>query len=188
MRDERDHSPRDLSISCSLNEPAVRYHLRKLTGLGIIQKSQNSEVTFKPGRKPDVYRLSSRRDLQTTLLLCRSLLTFIESSLSYEESAKTLADWFLSSTGEYNKNNALSIQDIVTWLNKNHYAACWEAGRTGPELIINNCPYRDLHVDSDLLCRMDKQLLSQLSGKSWMKLDEYTSIAMRKKCRFVLIS
>jgi len=188
MRDERVHSPRDLSILCCLNEPAVRYHLRKLTRFGIIQKCADPELCIKPGRKPDLYRLSSTSDIQTSLLLCRSILAHIESFQSSEDSDTTLAEWFLTSTGDFNKNQDLSIQELVSWLDKNHYVACWEAGRSGPELVISNCPYRDLHPASDLLCRMDEQLLLKLSGKSWRKNNDATQKATRKKCRFVMVT
>jgi predicted ArsR family transcriptional regulator len=186
MKDERTHSPRDLSIACCLNEPAVRYHLRKLTRLGIIQKYQDPDVSLKPGRKPDLYRLSSTTDIQTTLLLCRAILGHIGTVLPPENAAATLADWILQSLDKSALIRNLSIKELILWLGENHYAARWLAGRSGPELLISNCPYRDLKTESDLICHMDEAIFSKVTGLPWKKAGTGESATPHGTCRFVL--
>jgi predicted ArsR family transcriptional regulator len=186
MRDDRSHSPRDLSIACCLNEPTIRYHLRKLTRLRIIQKCQDLDVSLKPGRKPDLYRLSTTTDIQTTLLLCRAIIGQIETILPSKNAAAALADWILRSMDKSGKIGDLSIKELVHWLGENHYAARWLAGRSGPELLISNCPYRDLKTESDLICHMDEAIFSKVTGLPWKKADEGESASPRGTCRFVL--
>jgi predicted ArsR family transcriptional regulator len=50
----------------------------------------------------------------------------------------------------------------VDRLNGLHYQACWEAGATGPRLILDHCPYAEVIARYPELCRMDAHLLELL--------------------------
>jgi predicted ArsR family transcriptional regulator len=47
----------------------------------------------------------------------------------------------------------------VDRLNGLHYQACWEAGATGPRVILGHCPYTEIIARYPELCRMDVYLL-----------------------------
>lgn len=186
LKDERARSPHDLSIACRLNEPAVRYHLRKLVQMGLLEKYPDPASPLKPGRKPDLYRLSSASESRTAFQFCQAILAHTESTLAPGDTAGTLADWFLSSMDGRQFARVLTVQELVTWLNGNQYAANWIAGRVGPELLISNCPFRELQTGSELICRVDNAILDKLTGRSWKRVKSGQTASSRGTCRFVL--
>jgi predicted ArsR family transcriptional regulator len=186
MQDDKARSSRDLSIACCMNEPAVRYHLRKLTRLGLIRKFPAPGISSKSGRKPDIYRLTPIDENNAVLCLTRSILNHINSSLGDTNSADTLALWLLSSQEDIISGKKLSVYETVKWLNLYHYAASWIAGKSGPEILVTNCPYCDLQPGMELLCRMDTALLNQLTGLSWKRLYPFESASEGGICHFVI--
>jgi predicted ArsR family transcriptional regulator len=188
MKDERIHSPRDLSISCQMNEPAVRYQLRKLARLGLVRKCPGSGLQLKPGRKSDYYRLSSPNETSSGLLLCQTILANIDTVLTGKDPAVILANWFTRSIERGAKQQQLSVKELVNWLNQNHYAARWLAGKTGPEILVSNCPYCDLQTGSDILCRMDTAIINRFTGLSWEKDLQMEPSFKGGTCRFFLMS
>lgn len=187
MKDERAHSSHDLSISCQMNEPAVRYQLRKLVSLGLIRKCIDAGISFRSGRKSDLYRLSSSSDTKTSLVLCQAILRNLETVITVENPAEILADWFIHSMEINREKPGLSVKELVNWLNQNHYAANWLAGRSGPEILISNCPYSDLQSGSDILCCMDVAIISKLTGLTWKREFRMEPASAGGICRFIVI-
>jgi predicted ArsR family transcriptional regulator len=169
-----------------MNEPAVRYQLRKLVNLGLIRKCLDSGDSLKPGRKSDLFRLSSSYESKTALQLCQAIMVNIEMVLPEKDPADILAGWFLNSMGQSPEKQVLLVKELVNWLNQKHYAANWLAGRSGPEILISNCPYCELQPGQDLLCRMDTAIISMLTGLSWKKEFHMESAFAGGTCRFVL--
>ncbi len=186
MVDERPHSPRDLSITCGMNEPAVRYHLRNLVKLGLIRKTPSSGKSLKPGRKPDFYRRSSTDASQALLILTRSLLNLVTASSTDSDPAEKLALQFLISLDGSLSGHKLTVPEATRWLCQFHYAASWIAGKSGPEILAANCPFCDLQPGLDLLCRMDTAILKQLTGFKWKKECRGDPASVGGICRFVL--
>jgi predicted ArsR family transcriptional regulator len=186
LKDERARTPRELSIACQVNEPAVRYHLRKMVQMGLLEKFPDPAFPLKPGRQPDLYRLSSSSETETVYQFCRAILSHAEAALAPGDTASILAGWYLSSIGDAQFDQKFSVQELVNWLNKNHYSASWIASRSGPELIISHCPFRELQTDSDLMCRMDNAILDKLSGRTWKRNESIGIASHRGACRFEL--
>lgn len=186
MLDERAHSPRDLSITCGMNEPAVRYHLRNLVKLGLIRKTPSSGKSLKPGRKPDFYRRSSTDDSHALLRLTRSLLDLVGATSGDSDPAEKLALQFVFPLDDSISELKLSVPEATQWLCRYHYAASWIAGKSGPEIMAANCPYCDLQPGLDILCRMDTAILRRLTGLSWKKECQGDPASVGGICRFVL--
>jgi predicted ArsR family transcriptional regulator len=53
---------------------------------------------------------------------------------------------------------------LVARLNALHYAAHWEAGASGPRLILGRCPYAAVIQNHPELCQMDARAISELAG------------------------
>ncbi len=54
------------------------------------------------------------------------------------------------------------LADTLARLNELHYQARWEAGATGPKIILEHCPYAAVLNRVPALCRMDAFLLETL--------------------------
>ena len=186
MRDERAHSPRDLSIACCMNEPAVRYHLRKLVSLGLIRKIPSSGKSMKPGRRSDFYRRSSTAASHALLRLTRSLLDLVGATSGDCDPAEKLALQFVFPLGDSISEHKLTVHEATQWLCRFHYAASWIAGKSGPEILAANCPFCDLQPGLDILCRMDTDILRRLTGLPWKKECQGDPASEGGICRFIL--
>ena len=56
------------------------------------------------------------------------------------------------------------LKTMIGLLNERGYQASWEAYRSGPQFIFQNCPYAGIIEKHILLCKMDIAILQILLG------------------------
>lgn len=56
------------------------------------------------------------------------------------------------------------LADLMDRLNRQHYAARWEAGAGGPNVTFGQCPYAEVIESHPELCRMDAAMLEASLG------------------------
>ncbi len=167
IEEKKTFSARDLALACGLCEPAVRYHLRKLVNMGLIVEVPNQESMLKAGRKVQLFKRNQPDQNQTLFLLCRLIIENLPSLLKDINPVEYLCDLVLIKNDNENITKKLPIKELVGWFNQRNYQVSWEAGSTGPILSFLNCPFHEIHMGNDILCEMDRQLLSIQSCFSW---------------------
>ncbi len=70
---------------------------------------------------------------------------------------------------------------LIKALNERNYQARWESQALGPEVIINNCPYRLLLEKYPDFCKIDLRLISEITSQPCSHLH---SILGYHNCRF----
>ena len=58
------------------------------------------------------------------------------------------------------------LAQAVDRLNELHYQARWEAGASGPRIILGHCPYGGIVESHPELCRVDAFFLEECVGMS----------------------
>jgi predicted ArsR family transcriptional regulator len=182
----------EISVECGIDEPSVRYHLRHLRSLGLVQVLANQIGSEKAGRKALRYRLV-RSDFHGSIdTLCHALLANFQQKQvidRHSDPASLLAELFIGENqfdpGFYSSKSLL-MRKIVDWLNQHHYAAFWEAGKVGPVIQFKNCPFRDIRDRNDILCDLDARLLQGLSGQDWQQEDRVDWQNLTGCCRFIV--
>jgi predicted ArsR family transcriptional regulator len=184
LRGNRVLSPHDLSVECSLTEPAVRYHLRKFLTMGIIEEFSDPEPGLRAGRKATLYKLVNPTIDQNVAHLCHILLQHIPKFAANDvDLSEILADWYLSDREDQRE---LPLRELITWLNNRNYSASWEAGKLGPVVIFSNCPYRQIRTGNEVLCRMDASILNRLTHRSWEQVEIMNWEILHGTCRFIV--
>lgn len=179
---------RDLALKSGMNEPAVRYHLRKLHAMGLIEEVPNTAPKLTVGPNERLFRKTFSEKNPCLFTLCEQLIRALPSLCSDTDPVEFLCGLLLQTKGESLNHQKKSLNKLVIWLNERNYQAGWEAGKAGPLLYFANCPYRDIRSGNDILCQMDRQLLRELSGMAWELKDFMDWERYRGVCQFVIKS
>jgi predicted ArsR family transcriptional regulator len=161
LRKQQTASVRELSRALAMTGANIRHHLAVLEANDLIEViDQRNEGR---GRPANVYRVSHQ---------------VLGSGL--DELVGAMIDVWLGDVRDETREAALrsvaerlaggSLPDPATViprrlalaidrLNGLHYQACWEAGATGPRIILGHCPYAEIIARYPELCRMDAHLL-----------------------------
>lgn len=178
---------RELSKQCGIDEPTVRYHLRKLKTMGLIEVIPGKIINPQAGRRASLILPVSTDEVSIINQLFVILLSNWAKGRAYP--AKDLADLLLIDEYQTINNSIdkkLRIRELIIWLNEHHYNALWEAGKNGPEIVIKSCPYKSLHNGSEILCEMDMWILRNLGGLKWILKEQMDREFMAGVCRFVV--
>jgi predicted ArsR family transcriptional regulator len=188
FRDTRSFSAHDLGVICAISQPAVRYHLRNLLHLGLIQVIENNESSLKAGRKATMYRRINPNKNQNINRLCSVLLNLVVNTSDQDKPTflKSIAEQILENQKDTSDNRSISIRNLVEWLNQHQYSAGWEAGKQGPILHFSNCPYREIRSGNEILCELDVKLIQILNGQPWELVQTMNWERMSGVCQFVV--
>ncbi len=178
----------DLEIECVLSEPVIRYHLRKLLRLGVIQELENLELGLKAGRRYSLFRRTNTQSNQNNNELCSILLRLIFeiSDRNDDDLIKTITDGMLAETVVLGSTHHISLRNMIDWLNQHHYSADWEAGKQGPIVRFANCPYRAIRSGNPILCKLDEKILRELTGRPWKIIQPMNWETLNGLCQFVV--
>ncbi|MBK9927683.1 MAG: winged helix-turn-helix transcriptional regulator [Anaerolineales bacterium] len=155
----RTASAREISRSLKMSAATVRHHLRVMVA---DERLEMESVRGREGRgRPEKVYSIPRKVLGDNLsALSEALLTEAGSKLKMEALAKHLAGDSDFTSQPVAKRLALVVQK----LNQMNYHARWEAGATGPRIILGHCPYASVVGKHPELCDMDVSLLAILAG------------------------
>lgn len=183
----QNRSVHELALECCIEEPAVRYHLRKLRTLGVVQEFRNTRGGLKAGRKATLFRRANNTQEGSIQFLCKTLLKQFKLNFrdGDEKAEQRLARLILGDKLE-ESGTPMNIRELIQWLNAHQYRAGWEAGKTGPVIKFANCPYREIREDNEILCAMDAQLLRELNSSGWELQHPMDWQNLQGNCRFVV--
>ncbi len=166
LRKQRAASVRELKAAMALTGADIRHHLADLEANGLIELvSLRREGR---GRPVNIYGLSRQMrgdglaDLNEAVLnvwLKNAPEAALEDglkSVALQLGGKNLPDVGTMLT--------LRLAGLIDRLNELHYQARWEAGVTGPTIILGHCPYAAIIRSNPELCRMDGFFLEQRVG------------------------
>jgi len=184
----KELTSRDLSLVCGIGEPAVRFHLRKLKEAGLVKENPTGNSIIKAGRKSHVYqKILQEKTGNVDDLCCALLKLFVEThSDSENEITQTIAKGLLGAQTIPKKHGASLLVGLIGWLNQHQYAARWEAGKLGPVIRFQNCPYRSILTENDILCKIDCEILQKMSGFLWEQKEQLNSETLAGECVFIV--
>lgn len=144
---------RELSVALDRSPADIRYHLALMVQQGYLHRTPALQRVR--GHPLFTYSVS-KKDLPDNLpLLCSILLNQLSFPLGLRNTARLLSLPSAPTPG----NTLLTMNRLVAHLNQMNYAATWEAYRSGPRIMLHNCPYAVLVKQHPQLCEMDRNLL-----------------------------
>jgi predicted ArsR family transcriptional regulator len=165
LRRQRLASAQEIARGLSLSAATVRHHLRVLLSDGRIEAVAAEE----PGeRGRPARRFQPSRALQGDNLaaLAGMLLSELESlgEAERETVLSRMAEQLSMPGTDPSSGMMRRLAQMVERLNGMHYQSRWEAGPSGPRIILAHCPYAAIIDAHPQLCRMDAMLLQNLLG------------------------
>lgn len=168
LRKYQSASARELSLALAKTGANVRYHLAVLESTGLVEFiNQRREGR---GRPEKIYGLPRRVLGEGLDALVGAVLDAwlknkpdAERGVTLRAVAQRLGGENLSGTGVPLQRR---LAHLMNRLNELHYQARWEAGVTGPYVILGNCPYAAIIGSHPELCSVDAFLIEQQSGLS----------------------
>jgi predicted ArsR family transcriptional regulator len=157
----RAASAREISRALKMPAANVRHHLRILASDGRLEVVSVRRHDGR-GRPEKVYSLPKAVLGDNLSALANVLLAETGSSVRMDTLAKRLAGETSLAGQPLSKRLNLTIEK----LNRMSYRARWEAGATGPRIVLGHCPYAAIIEKHPELCRMDKALLHEMTGQS----------------------
>lgn len=158
-----------------LTRANIRYHLNELLHEGAIERVHTSIGGLASvGRPIQFYRLSTEEIPNNLPALCQALLSALEElnpGQTADEYLRAVAHAMVrkitNNQGEgANTSIVRRLGLAVRYLDIWKYRARWEAGASGPRILLRKCPYAVIINEHPELCQMDKFLLEKLTGLS----------------------
>lgn len=165
----KDLTVHDLSLQCGIGEAAVRFHLRKMKETRLLLEFETSSQGLRAGRKSHKYRLVTQENANNLDNLCKALLKIVIGNQVdvNQQLPRLIAESVLGSDLSALKHGPSALIELIQWLNQHQYSAKWEAGKKGPVIYFENCPYRVIRSGNDILCHIDKEILNKTTGLQW---------------------
>lgn len=162
LRENHYATANELSKSLNVTPANIRHHLGELKTQGAIEYYGKLPPKGR-GRPTRLYRLSNDYlDNNLAHLSATLFRTFLDNLSSeqtnqmYQIAKKMLGDF------DINPNLFQRLNEAIKWLNDRHYKSRWEASPTGPRVILGFCPYIPIIESNPEICRLDRELISQL--------------------------
>ncbi len=166
FRKNQTASVKELSRLMELTGSDIRHHLAILESNNLIEVvGQRQEGR---GRPDNIYGLSSRLLGDGLDKLAGALFDVWLGGASGQVQEAGLRSVARRLAGAVDDKAPVTQRLVrtVERLNELHYQSRWEAGATGPRLILGHCPYAALVVAHPELCRMDAFLLETRLGSA----------------------
>jgi len=167
-----------LSRTWGLTPADIRYHLNGLFHDGLIDRIPNSiGSASRTGRPEQYYRLSAAAAPNNLAVLCGALLSILlangieggetEANRLLQAAATSLKSTLTPAQASAAPTSAVTrLSQAIEALNRWNYRARWEAGKSGPRLLLHRCPYAAIVNDHPEICIIDRLLLEKLTGIS----------------------
>lgn len=158
-------SCRELSEALGTTRANIQHHITILRNQGVIEPTGISQPDRRsPGRPWRYYRLSPVYEKNNYPEVLSAALNFIRGEVGecdrfMKKLAKAIAGQPL-----YEATPLRRMNRTLEFLNIRNYYAYWEAGQTGPKIIIKNCPYAMVLPQNPEICCLDLYLLEELTG------------------------
>ena len=160
-----------LSVHLDMTLANIRHHLSILLTIGLVEISGNRILGR--GRPEKIY--SIRKSLSNDGLenILKSLLNQIKDESSLPDMQRMLEriaeEWSLNKKPSQKAIYPVILNACVKRLNELKYNAHWEAGREGPSIQFDNCPYFRVINAFPELCGMDGYLLGKLTDLQYIQ-------------------
>ncbi|OJX41343.1 MAG: hypothetical protein BGO78_00990 [Chloroflexi bacterium 44-23] len=178
-----NHNPStvlELSLHINVTKANIRHHLKVLIEHGkIIDAGHTTRIsrgrpakrfTINPTHQPDNY------------------FEMIDMLFQYFEDHETLIN--LLNNALYKKVDIdphlpliQRLNRLIKALNERNYQARWESHAQGPEIIITNCPYRQLIEKHQEFCEIDSRFISKITKQNCVHLHP---VIGHQNCKFHL--
>jgi predicted ArsR family transcriptional regulator len=112
------------------------------------------------GRPTQVYRLAERETTSNYQNACSALLSASLDGLPGDPLQKAAA--YLAGSITEQQSPTHRLNQSVHLLNQMAYRARWEAGATGPRILLRSCPYSTILPRHPELCLLDRFLLEYI--------------------------
>lgn len=166
LRRQQTATVHELSNTFSMTGANIRHHLEILESNRLIELIGRRHEGR--GRPEFVYTLS-RQVLGDGLdTLAASMLEVWVRNIPEKNREAALRTIGKKLAGENSEKSAdllsLRLADLMERLNSMHYRARWEAGSSGPRVLLGHCPYSAIIKKYPELCRVDAYLLEHFVG------------------------
>jgi predicted ArsR family transcriptional regulator len=167
---EKNHSASvpELSQRLNLTITNIRHHVKELEHRDLVREIDQIPGGGR-GRPTKVYGLTSTALEDNLPSLTTALLQIVftdENTMQGESLLDRYHDVAVKMIGplEHDPNPIYRLNKGITWLNQHHYQARWEASSSGPRIVLDQCPYRDVQVRTLGICQLDRAILCHLFG------------------------
>ncbi len=174
-----------------LSKMAARYHLGLLERAGLVLACRVVESSRSVGRPKLRYKLSERAhellpkryDAFAALLLDQVQRT-LGSKRVCELLRRVGRRVAAAAPQDRGAGTGPRLRRLVRFLSPRGYRASWERTSDGYELVVHDCPYRQIAQAQPCVCEMDRALIGALLGAPFTMT---TCIARRDpECHFVI--
>ena len=157
LRRNQTASVYDIGRVLRKTQADIRHHLAILKKIKMVEVAGHRAGLR--GRPRNVYGLSASILGDRLEELCSILLSGVMEkggAGDRERSLKAIGEKLAGiSNNNEDKNVVQKLNHTVDMLNKLHYQARWEAGGTGPRIILGYCPYAAIIATHPELCKID---------------------------------
>lgn len=177
-----------LSQDLGVTKADIRYHLQSLLEQGLITSNSQTPPDGR-GRPSACYSLTAEARPDNLVFLLDNILKVFQNKPELSvEIWRAIVDTFTIQLKESATSLTLKLQQTIRFLSQQAYAAHWEAGKQGPVVFFNNCPYQKIIANHPELCQMDRLVLSKLTGKEIMlEKNLFSESNPEMVCRFRLL-
>jgi len=161
-------SPAQIARGLGMTAPAVRHHLAILTSDGRAEKVRGA-IESRRGRPPQRYRLAERLEGDNLAMVADVALTVLSAARKpgpHNRLIDAAAAALIERIGPLDSRQTASkrLTVLAERLSALHYAAHWEAGASGPKVILGRCPYAAVIRNHPELCAMDARAVAHVVG------------------------
>ena len=164
IRKYRNITTSELNLFLDMTPANIRHHLGVLVADGLIEKSVIRKKDR--GRPENVYspgRSLSSDGLENVLEPLLDLLRNDSGRQGISEYLDRIAGKWAATRRDPNlKISPGLITNCIQHLNEMKYQAQWEAGKEGPLIRFDNCPYLSIIKKFPELCEMDRVFLEKM--------------------------
>ncbi len=155
----------ELNLYLNMTPANIRYHLSVLVTDGLLEISENRKI--ERGRPQKVYSLIKSYSDYGLAIIMETLLNLIKKDSGMQELSILIGRIAENWAEKYrdqkiNISPKLLLTNSIEKLNDLKYQAQWEAGKEGPTIRFDNCPYFRIIKEFPILCEMDRTLLEKM--------------------------
>ncbi len=151
---------RELAQALGMTSANVRHHLNQLEAQGLVRAQNVPSQAPRRGRPAKQYYLTEKA-LPTFLEpLTRALLTYFRR----HQIPLTVLCPLLCPHGPPQGTLRQRLQRALEFFRERAYQPRWEAHKSGPHILFDQCPYGSLSQEFPELCQFDREMLAYLLG------------------------
>jgi predicted ArsR family transcriptional regulator len=162
-------SAEDLFLLLSKTRANIQYHLKQLENSGIICVVTPKKEKAYRGRPRRYYALSLTERPNNLAQLAHALLVTNQANYQKQSEYYQAVAHQILDLPDPPSSGTTRLNRLIKELSSRGYQARWEAHASGPEILFRNCPYATLLPEHTELCLVDKTLLEENLGTSFIQ-------------------